>query len=78
LYSDLGLDFSPAVERTILDSSNSKNPGEVSRRAVHSVQLDSRANLANWKRRLTPEEINRIRDLTADVAAQYYTDQDWE
>ena len=77
LYASLGLDFSPQVQQAILNSSNPENPGEVSRRAVHSVRLDSRANLANWKRRLTVEEIERIRYLTADVAGQYYTDQDW-
>lgn len=78
LYAELGLDFSSPVEHGILDSSNSENPGEVSRRAIHSVRLDSRANLANWKRRLTGEEIERIRDLTVDVAVKYYADQDWE
>ncbi|HLE52211.1 MAG TPA: sulfotransferase [Anaerolineales bacterium] len=77
LYASLGLNFSPQVQQAILNSSKPENPGEVSRRAVHSVHLDSRANLANWKRRLTVEEIERIRYLTADVAAHYYTDQDW-
>ena len=34
-------------------------------------RLDSRANLQVWRERLTPEEVARIRDLTADVAAQF-------
>lgn len=78
LFRRLGLDFTPQAEETILNASSSENPGELSRRAVHAVQLDSRANLHNWKRRLTPEEIRRIRDLTAETAAIFYPDLDWD
>ena len=77
LYDDLGLNFTPQVERRILDSSSSENPAELSRKKVHSVKLDSRANLHNWKRRLSPEDIARIRQLTEGVAQEYYPDVDW-
>src|SRR5512140_3757897 len=53
LYGELGLNFTPRVERKILDSSSSENPTELARNKVHSVKLDSRANLYNWKRRLS-------------------------
>lgn len=78
LYAHLGLDFTSQVQSTILASSSSDNPGEVSKTAVHKVRLDSRANLHNWKRRLDPTEIARIRDLTADVTALYYPDLEWD
>jgi hypothetical protein len=78
LYDRLGLAFSPPAQEAVLRSSGENNPGEVSRRAVHSVRLDSRANLQNWQRRLSPAEIERIHALTADVAANYYADGDWE
>ncbi len=77
LYGRLGLDFTSAVERTILNSSNSKNPSEASKKKVHSVKLDSRANIGSWKKRLSPEEITRIRKLTGNVADLYYPDDDW-
>ncbi len=77
LYGELGLDFTPRVERTILDSSNSGNPAELSRGKVHSVKLDSRANLENWKRRLSPEEIARVRRVTEEVAHLYYPEVSW-
>ena len=41
------------------------------------MQLDSRANLDNWKRRLSPNEIGRIRKLTEDVARFYYPEESW-
>jgi hypothetical protein len=79
LYDDLGLAFTPRVEGAILDSSSSENPKELSKQRTHAVRLDSRANLSNWKRRLAPEEIARLRWMTGEVAAEYgYTNSDWE
>ncbi len=77
LYADLGLDFTPRAQNTIWRSSSSKNPTELARNQVHSVQLDSRANLENWRRRLSPEEISRVRRLTADVSGFYYPEESW-
>jgi hypothetical protein len=78
LYASLGLSFTPQAEAAILSSSSSENPVELSKRAVHSVRLDSQANLHNWKRRLSPSEITRVRELTEEVAARYYPDLDWD
>ena len=78
LYHSLGLDFTPTVEQTILNSSSADNPGELSKKSVHAVRLDSRANLHNWKRRLQPEEIQRIREITADIAGLYYPEIEWD
>ena len=77
-YESLGLAYTAKVQETIRNSSSSENPAELSRRKVHSVKLDSRANLDNWKKRLSPEEIARIRDLTEDVAQLYYADVKWD
>jgi hypothetical protein len=77
LYESLGLTFDEKVRDTILNSSSSENPTELSKRKVHSVKLDSRANMNNWKKRLTPEEITRIRNLTEDVSHLFYSDSEW-
>lgn len=77
LYADMALEFSPGVERKIRESSSAENPAELARQKVHSVKLDSRANLHNWKRRLAPDEIARIRKLTEEVAYGYYPDVEW-
>jgi hypothetical protein len=78
LYNEIGLEFTPGVGQSILRSSSSENPTELSRKDVHSVRLDSRANLHNWKHRLSPEEIGRIRNMTEEVAHSYYPEVDWE
>ena len=77
LYDSLGLTFDEKVRDTILNSSSSENPTELSKKKVHSVKLDSRANMDNWKKRLTPEEITRIRNLTEDVSHLFYSDTEW-
>ena len=78
LYSNLDLPYTPQVIRAIRESSAEKNPGELSRRAAHSVKLDSRANLENWKHRLNDEEIERVRRLTAGVSDRYYRETEWD
>lgn len=77
LYKKLGLNFTPKVKQTILNASSSGNPNELSTKKVHSVKLDSRANIDNWKKRLSAEEIKHIRELTSDVAELCYPDADW-
>ncbi len=78
LYTQLGLAFTPQVAAAIQLSSSSENPGELSKQAIHAVRLDSRANLDNWKRRLQPEEIDRIQQLTQDLVDHFYPDFGWE
>jgi len=77
LYQALGLEFTARVEKTILSSSSSENPAELSRKKVHAVKLDSRANMGNWKRRLAVEEIDRIRKVTEEIFPLFYSDAEW-
>jgi hypothetical protein len=77
LYSSLGLEFTPRVEKIILNSSSSENPEELSRKKVHDIKLDSRASLDNWKKRLTAEEIESVRMVTEDVSPLYYSQAEW-
>jgi hypothetical protein len=78
LYVGLGLEFTPRVQQAILASSGSENPGELSRRKVHSVRLDSLKNLTNWKRRLNAEEIARVRHHTEETASLFYPEISWD
>ena len=77
LYDELGLHFTPKIEQAILSSSSSENPTELSKNKTHSVKLDSRANLDNWKKRLTVDEITRIQKITGDVSHLYYSEDSW-
>jgi hypothetical protein len=77
LYATLDLDFTPGVEKTILQASSSENPAELSKEQAHAVNLDSRANLDNWKKRLRKDEITRIRGMTGKVSKIFYSDEEW-
>ena len=74
LYAALGLDFTHHAEERIITSSSSDNPTELSRRKTHSVKMDSRASVDNWKTKLTADEIQRIRELTEESARLFYPD----
>jgi hypothetical protein len=77
LYAALDLDFTPAVEKTIMNASSAENPTELSKGKVHAVKLDSRANLDNWKKRLSADEITRVREMTGRTAKLFYSDEEW-
>jgi hypothetical protein len=77
LYDGLGLEFSPQSEQAIKITSSENNPKEVSLRKVHSVRVDSQAKIKQWQQRLSKEDIERVRQLTSDVALLYYSEEDW-
>jgi hypothetical protein len=77
LYQKLGLDFTSRVEKVVRNSSSSDNPREGSRKKIYAVKLDSRANMDNWKKRLTADEIRRIREITQEVSAIFYPHAEW-
>ena len=78
LYATLGLGFTSRVQKVIMNSSSSENPSELSLKKTHSVKLDSAANVKNWKKRLTEEDLKRIRQMTEGVSELYYSNEDWE
>lgn len=77
LYAQLGLDFNAHVEETILQSSSAENPQEISKKRVHATRLDSKANLGNWRRRLTPEQVDQVRAYTEQVTKVFYPEISW-
>jgi hypothetical protein len=78
VYDALGVPFTAKVVKSILKSTNPGNPTELPLDSIHAVRLDSKANLKNWQKRLTTEEIDRVYDLTRDVADRYYSAEDWK
>ena len=76
LYGRLALPFGPEAERAIVAATSAGSGGGAMRWSVSAGgvsktaarRLDSRANLQVWRERLTPEEVARVREQTADVA----------
>jgi Sulfotransferase family len=80
LYELCGLTWTDRVEQRVLLATTGK--GHVERRFAWTLRgglshtafrpMDSRAALRSYRGRLTPPEIDRVRELTADVAGRYY------
>jgi hypothetical protein len=78
LFRWLGLPFEHQVRQTIEASTSAQNPRAEVDGEAHRIYLNSRANIWSWCQRLEPEEIERIRRGTEDVAPWFYADADWE
>jgi hypothetical protein len=78
LYDRLGLQFTAAAREVVAASSSGANPSESSIENPYATRINSRANLENWKRRLSQDEVLRIRHVTEDVAGRYYANEEWE
>jgi len=69
IYEKLGLNFSSGVEKKIVESSTAKKAGHLTR--------DSKENISTWKKRLTAEEIERIRKDTKEISDIFYSQEYW-
>ena len=78
LYAYCDLTWSPTVEATIRSHSQATNVKEVPTWRHGSVKRDSDAATKTWRSRLSPEEIARVREGVAKIAARFYTDTEWE
>jgi hypothetical protein len=77
LFDAVGLSFTDEAADAVRASSSGDNPKETRVEHPHETRIDSRANLENWKRRLSAEEISRIRRLTEETAGLYYSRLEW-
>jgi hypothetical protein len=77
LYEALGLPLTHEAENAITAASSAANPKETSVENPHETRLDSRANLTSWKRRLSDDEVDRIRKVTEETAALFYRGDEW-
>jgi hypothetical protein len=76
LFEKLDLEFTPAIETEIRSYTDSSNPVE-SPRGETILKMNSKSNIFNWKKRLAPEEVERIRKGTETVAGHFYSPAQW-
>jgi hypothetical protein len=77
LYDALSLRFTPEIEAHLIETTSAENPSVVAGTQQHVLKRDSRATILSWKRRLTADEIARIRETTTGIAERFYSDDDW-
>ena len=72
LYSSCGLDFNPAARAFLMETTSRTNPAEVPPDAYKSVRRNSAEASRTWRSRLTPDEVNRVRDATETESSWFY------
>jgi Sulfotransferase domain len=77
LFRALDLRYTSEVVEAVRKSTASGNPAEIRVERPHETELDSKANLGNWRHRLTGDEAMRIRELTSETAMRFYPDLGW-
>ncbi len=77
MFSGLGLEYTPDVDRYIAESTGAANPAEAPTGVIHELRRDSSANVHTWRSRLDAEEVRRVRDRTGAVARAFYSDDEW-
>jgi hypothetical protein len=76
IFEFVDLPYTADIIQTIQEYSDKKNPKQAEG-DTSVARLNSRANIYNWKERLTTEEIDQVRLITADVAQLFYMDEEW-
>ncbi|OQX77600.1 MAG: hypothetical protein B6D61_06915 [Bacteroidetes bacterium 4484_249] len=69
IYDKLNLNFTTTVEKKIIESTSAG-------KAEH-LKRDSKKNIFTWKKRLTEQEIERIKTGTQEISSIFYSEKDW-
>jgi hypothetical protein len=77
LYASTGLQWSARSEQRVRSLCSAENPDEAALSRTREVRLNTAAAMWTWEHRLTPEETERVRSGTADVADLLYAEDEW-
>lgn len=75
IFHALQLPYSKQVQNKIMKFSSSKNSTEPHNLA--NIKRNSKANIKNWKYRLSEVEIERIQEGTNNISNRFYDESDW-
>lgn len=75
LYAALGLDFDDRIRAAVEAHSSALNPDRLAK--AHGTRLDSRASLEGWRKVLTDDEVEQVREGARDVASSFYAEGEW-
>ncbi|MBU0732189.1 sulfotransferase domain-containing protein [Patescibacteria group bacterium] len=76
IFTYLDLDFSKKIKNFILDTTRGKEV-EVAVEDRHAIKLNTAKALNNWKKRLSEQEIEKIKIGTDPYWKYFYKESDW-
>jgi hypothetical protein len=77
LFEALDLRYTDAVQAAIRRTTSPSNPVDRDLKDPLFGVRNSRASVDNWRRRLSPAEIEQLRTRVSDVSALFYSDDEW-
>jgi len=78
IFEYFGIPFTSKTKQYLVNTTSESNDAEAQNNAEHQLHRDSKANIYNFKDRLTKEEIKRIREGTKSVSHVFYDQEWWE
>lgn len=75
IFQRIDLEYPQSIQNEILDFSRAKTSDEFE--DTLSIRRESKATILNWRNRLTPEEIDRVKEGTRQVSSYFYDEGDW-
>jgi len=76
IFDYFHISFTPETNQYLLETTSESNDAEAQNNVAHQLHRDSKANIYNFKNRLTENEIKQIRTGTEMVSHVFY-DQEW-
>lgn len=76
LYAQLSLEFTEEVRNSIEQYCNPQNR-TITGTTTHVLKRDSNSIPCQWKQNLNQNDVNKIQEITADIANLFYDDQSW-
>lgn len=75
IHETFDLEFTSKAKSIILKSSGTHNP--IEQQYSNEFVRNSKANIYNWKNRLSQNEIERIRKKTYEISSIFYNAHEW-
>lgn len=75
IFETFNLEFTSKAKSIILESSGGHNSTE--QQPGNELIRNSKANIFNWKKRLSQNEIERIREKTLEISSIFYAEHEW-
>lgn len=80
IFAHIGEDYNEDIRLAVLEHCSSANPKEARKVGGHvgrTLKRDSKATVKQWKKQLSQEEIDQVRQIVGETGERFYPDADW-
>jgi len=77
LYNFLDIEFNNDIENKIFSYTNANNKTNISKKNYMEIKRNSKFFVDIFKKRLTKDQIYKIRKETKEIWIEFYNEKDW-